>query len=274
MVTTTTTSNIRTAPWMQETLREGFALLSAGRLEEASACCKRLLGAKPDLVEGHFLVGLIALEMKSDLDRNQRVRLGHEASRKITVPPGRISPNCTWRRGNPESSGYERSSRPSNYNDGNPIVLDLIGTVYGLLGDQRSASVWIKKAVEKKPKSIPFLINLANNHTCSWASSTRRRKYSAEVLGMHPGNPNAHWILSNVRKVTDRRHIEQLQKLLRQENRNPRAIWRFSTTGSARNSRISKSGISRSRRSRVARRRADDARLRRAGRDRDVRGLR
>ena len=49
---------------MQDTLREGFLLLDAGLLDEASECCRRLLGAKPDLVEGHFLVGLIALELK------------------------------------------------------------------------------------------------------------------------------------------------------------------------------------------------------------------
>ena len=51
-------------PWMQVTLKEGFGHLSAGRCNEAGACCKRLLGAKPDLVEAHFLVGLIALELK------------------------------------------------------------------------------------------------------------------------------------------------------------------------------------------------------------------
>ena len=51
---------------MQDTLREGFSLLAAGRPEEASECCKRLLGAKPDLVEAHFLVGLIALELKQN----------------------------------------------------------------------------------------------------------------------------------------------------------------------------------------------------------------
>ena len=49
---------------MQDTLRDGFAFLAAGRTNEASACCQRLLGAKPDLVEAHFLVGLIALELK------------------------------------------------------------------------------------------------------------------------------------------------------------------------------------------------------------------
>jgi len=54
------------AAWMHDTLREGFTLLNAGRLDEASECCKRLLGAKPDLVEGHFLVGLIATELKQN----------------------------------------------------------------------------------------------------------------------------------------------------------------------------------------------------------------
>ncbi len=59
-----TSSKFKTAAWMQDTLRDGFSLLAAGRLDEASECCKRLLGAKPDLVEAHFLVGLIALELK------------------------------------------------------------------------------------------------------------------------------------------------------------------------------------------------------------------
>ena len=51
---------------MQDTLREGFSLLAAGRLDEATECCKRLLGAKPDLVEAHFLVGLISMELKQN----------------------------------------------------------------------------------------------------------------------------------------------------------------------------------------------------------------
>ena len=58
------TASAPVAPWMQETLREGFAHLTAGRLTEASECCRRLLSAKRDLVEGHFLVGLVALELK------------------------------------------------------------------------------------------------------------------------------------------------------------------------------------------------------------------
>ena len=52
------------ARWMQDTLRDGLNALAARRFETASECCQRVLGAKPDLPEAHFLVGLIALEMK------------------------------------------------------------------------------------------------------------------------------------------------------------------------------------------------------------------
>ena len=33
-------------PWMRDALRAGFRHLATGRLDDASACCKRLLGAK------------------------------------------------------------------------------------------------------------------------------------------------------------------------------------------------------------------------------------
>ncbi|MGH8166001.1 MAG: hypothetical protein ACREQ1_02110 [Woeseiaceae bacterium] len=57
-------STVQPARWMRDAVREGFALLAANKLDEASDCCRRLLAAKPDLVEAHFLVGLIALELK------------------------------------------------------------------------------------------------------------------------------------------------------------------------------------------------------------------
>ena len=49
---------------MQDTLREGFRLFQAGKFDEASECCRRLISAKRDLAEAHFLVGLIATELK------------------------------------------------------------------------------------------------------------------------------------------------------------------------------------------------------------------
>ncbi|MFQ5610248.1 MAG: tetratricopeptide repeat protein [Woeseiaceae bacterium] len=49
---------------MQQALREGLTLLSRGKVEEASQCARRVIGAKRDLPEAHFLVGLIALELE------------------------------------------------------------------------------------------------------------------------------------------------------------------------------------------------------------------
>jgi len=206
---------------MQDTLREGFALLAAGKLEEAAGCCKRLLGAKPDLVEGHFLVGLVALEMKqtwtavSAFGSVTKLQEDHGAAwanlAKLFMAAGQAGR---------ADKALEQAVR---FNDGNPVILDLIGVVHGLLGDQRAACTWMTKAVAKVPKSVPFLINLANSHMFL-GELDETEELLRRVFKMHPGNPNAHWILSNVRKATDRKHVEQLQKLVAQERRNPRAL--------------------------------------------------
>jgi tetratricopeptide (TPR) repeat protein len=206
---------------MQDTLREGFSLLSAGRLDEASACCKRLLGAKPDLVEAHFLVGLVCLELKqnwtavSAFGSVTKLKEDHGAAWAnlarlfmIAGQPGRAD------------AALENAVK---HNDGNPTVMDLIGAVYGLLGDQQEASKWIAKAVRKQPNRIGFLVNEANNHMflgrLDEAEAGLRK-----VLKSQPGNPQANWLLSNVHKATDRVHVEELERLVEQEDQDPRAL--------------------------------------------------
>jgi tetratricopeptide (TPR) repeat protein len=217
----TTRSNIRPAPWMQDTLRQGFALLAAGRFDEASACCKRLLGAKPDLVEAHFLVGLVALELK----QNWTAVSAFGSVTKLKEDHGAAWANLArlfMLAGQPARAdrALEKAVR---HNDGNPIILDLIGMVYGLLGDQQEASKWNAKAVMKQPGNVQFLVNQANNHMflgrLDEAEAVLRK-----VLQSQPGNPQANWILSNVRKATNCEHVEVLERLVQQENSNPRAL--------------------------------------------------
>ncbi len=206
---------------MQDTLREGFSLLAAGRCDEASECCKRLLGAKPDLIEAHFLVGLIAMELKqtwtavSAFGSVTKLKADHGAAWAnlarlfmLAGQPGRAD------------RALEKAVK---HNDGNPTVLDLIGATYGLLGEQHEASVWIEKAVRKKPKSVPFLVNQANNHMFLGRLDDAEAVLH-KVLGLQPGNPNANWVLSNVRKAENRDHVEKLERMVRQESRNPRAL--------------------------------------------------
>lgn len=206
---------------MQDTLRDGFHFLAAGKFDEASQCCKRLLGAKPDLVEAHFLVGLIASELKqtwtavSAFGSVTKLQEDHGAAwanlaRQFTLA-GQV---------NRADSALEQAVK---HNDGNPIVLDLIGAVYSLLGEQDEASKWIAMAVEKQPSNVMFLVNQANNHMFLGRLDQAETVLN-EVLQMQPGNPNANWILSNVRKATDRLHVEQLEQLVQKEYRNQRAL--------------------------------------------------
>ncbi len=123
---------------MQDTLREGFGFLAAGKCDEASACCKRLLGAKPDLVEAHFLVGLIALELK----QTWTAVSAFGSVTKLQEDHGAAWANLArlfMLAGQPARAdrALEEAVR---HNDGNPIILDLIGAVYGLHGDQQEAS--------------------------------------------------------------------------------------------------------------------------------------
>jgi tetratricopeptide (TPR) repeat protein len=210
----------KTAPWMQETLRHGFALLSAGRLEEASECCRRLLGAKPDLVEGHFLVGLIALELK-------KTRTAIQAFGSVTTLQDDHGP--AWANlarlfvmaGQPARADtvLEKAVR---HCDGNPVVLDLIGSVYGQLGDQETAGEWIGKAVEKDPENIAFLVNQANNFMFL-GQLDESEAVIRNVLDRNFENANAHWILSNLRKAKNREHVEQLESLVQHKGRPQRA---------------------------------------------------
>jgi tetratricopeptide (TPR) repeat protein len=214
-------STFRTAAWMQDTLREGFSLLSAGRLDEATECCKRLLGAKPDLVEAHFLVGLISLELK----QNWTAVSAFGSVTKLKADHGAAWANLArlfMIAGQPGRADAVLA-KAVEHNDGNPTVLDLIGAVYGLLGDQQEASKWIAKAVKKQPNRVPFLVNEANNHMFLGRldeAETVLRK----ILESQPGNPQANWLLSNVHKATNRDHVEVLERLVKQEERNPRAL--------------------------------------------------
>ena len=206
---------------MQDTLRDGFALLSASRLDEASECCKRLLGAKPDLVEAHFLVGLIALELKQNITA---------ISAFGSVTKLKKDHGAAWANlarlfllvGQPVRADTALANAVK-HNDGNPTVLDLIGTVHGLLGDQEEAAAWNERAVEKEPNGISYLVNQANNHVFL-GKLDEAEAVLRKVLKIQPGIAQAHWILSGVRKATKRDHIENLQELVQQEHRNPRAL--------------------------------------------------
>jgi tetratricopeptide (TPR) repeat protein len=206
---------------MQDTLRQGFSLLAAGRPEEASECARRLLGAKPDLVEGHFLVGLIATELKqnwtavSAFGSVTKLKPDHAAAWAQLARLFMVA-------GQPARADGALA-KAVEHNDDNPLVLDVIGAVYTLLGEEEEAAKWIRRALKQQPDNVNYLVNLANNQMFLGRLEAAEDALD-KALSRHPENANAHWLLSGIRKATDRKHIEVLQRLVANEDRNPRAL--------------------------------------------------
>lgn len=212
---------VPTAPWMTETLRVGFAHLAAGRSREASECCRKLLTAKPDLVEGHFLVGLVALELKQTANA---IRAFGSVTK---LQPDHAGAWANLARLFLQAGQAGRAdtalAKAVQYNDNTPVVLDLIGIVYGLLGDQREAGRWHSKALAQAPDRIPYLINQANNHMFL-DRLTEAEELLNRVIAQAPGHPNAHWLISGLRRATDRRHVEVLEQLVQKSGQDSRSL--------------------------------------------------
>lgn len=213
-------SETPTAPWMQRTLREGFSHLNADRVNEASACCRKLLLAKPDLVEAHFLVGLIALELRQTVNA---IRAFGSVT-QLAPEHGAAWANLAslFVRAGQATRADAALARAVEHADDNPIVLDLIGTVHGQLGEQEEAGRWFAKALEKNPDGITHQINQANNYRFL-DRLDEAEELLHRVLQKAPGHANAHWLVSGLRRATDRRHIERLEQLVVQTE-NPRAL--------------------------------------------------
>lgn len=209
------------ARWMQDALRKGLSLLNAGRVQEASDICQQVLGAKPDLAEGHFLVGLVALEINQN-------RTAAQAFGSVTA----IDPahGAAWAQlarlfvinGQPARADRALATAIRHEND-NPVVHDLIGVVHSLLGEQQDALRWYARAVERAPGNAAFRVNHAN---CNMYLGNLEQAETEldEVLKVQPGIPNAHWILAGLRKATSCEHVEEMQGLIRTGKYKPQSL--------------------------------------------------
>lgn len=201
----------KAAPWIGDALRKGFAHLQAGEVDSAAECCRRVLLEKSDIPEGHFLVGLVALEL------NQR-KTAIEAFGSVT----RLQPDngAAWANlarlfmitGQTvrADAALEQATRHA---DDNATVHDLIGLVHTMLGEDAEALKWYTRAANDQPDNVGFKVNQANCQMyvgeLQAAEETLRK-----ALELSPGNANAHWILAGLKKAGDRNHVDALRQLI------------------------------------------------------------
>lgn len=181
-------------------LRQGFAALEAGQARDAADFCRRALAIDRGAVEAHFLVGLVALEMKD-------WKTAVSAFGSVTG----LNPDhaAAWaqlartfmRMGQParaeKALAEARRTQPEE-----PAVEDLLGVVASLLGDQHDAKQWYERAHQHAPDNPAYTVNLASAHiflgeTAEAADALKR------ALAKNDDIAQAHWLLSSVEKAED-----------------------------------------------------------------------
>ena len=207
------------AAQLQALLRQGFQALNRGQVQQAGDYCRQVLRMQPDLVEGHFLVGLVALEMNdrrtalSAFGSVTRLQPDHAAAwaqlAKLFVGDGQL---------NRADAALEAVARAKTRD---PMVCDLVGNMYTRMGEHGIARDWYQRAIAARPDHPPYLLNYANNLVFH-GETDAALEVLQKVFAVDDNNPQAHWVFATTRKAKDIEHVEQMRELLASHQQHPR----------------------------------------------------
>jgi len=201
-------------------LQEGFAALQSGKLTVAEATCQKILKIDSNIPQGHFLVGLIALETKNrklasnafhtvtQLDPKNEAAWAHLA--KVFSELG-YTANADEALSHAEALGTD-----------NPVIQNVIGSVWSLLGEHNKAREWYALAYGKAPEAASFGVNLANAESFTGHIDSAQQTI-LNVLKTSPDNPQAHWVLAGLQKAKNAAHAQEMEKLATTLGKHPHA---------------------------------------------------
>lgn len=194
----------------QNFLKRGYAALNRSDFNEAGACCQLILKYMPKMAEAHFLIGLIGIEsrdwgtatraFKNVVSLKEDHVAGWAQLARAFVTSGQY--------GNAETALARAEALPVK----DPLVMDVLGTVHSLLGDQPAALDWYDKASAasdsavyelSRAKALTFLGKLDEADTAL-----------VRVLEEKPEASQAHWMKSRLKKADTDSHVKEMQKLL------------------------------------------------------------
>ncbi|MEM1433090.1 MAG: sulfotransferase [Pseudomonadota bacterium] len=205
------TSADRNPRSLKSDLRRAFAALNAGQLETAGALCRSILQRAPELPQGHFLVGLLGLE-------SQDRKTAFQAFASVTrLDPTHAAAWAQLARLLQTDGQFDRADQALaeavRHAGDDPIVLDLIGSLYSLGGEHGQARRYFERAVARAPEQTGYMLNLANNRIY-FGDLEAGVELLERLLVQAPRSPQAHWVLANTRTASDTSHIERMLDLV------------------------------------------------------------
>ncbi|PCI34446.1 MAG: sulfotransferase [Alphaproteobacteria bacterium] len=212
----TQAGNSKTTPAFTEKhaakyLNRGFKALMAQDFKDAGACANLVLKYMPKLDQAHFLVGLIALDT-SDWTNARKAFLN-----VVEITDDHAAAWAQLARVHIMSGGYNQAEealkKAVKFGSDDPLVADVIGTAYTLMGDQTEALTWFDRACEDTDNPM-FVMNRAKCLTFLGAFAEAREALE-RVLALQPQNTQAHWSLSRLEKAPDDKHVQEMQTLLK-----------------------------------------------------------
>ncbi len=194
----------------QSFLKRGYDALNRGDFREAGACSQLILKYMPKMPEVHFLIGLIGIEsrdwgtatraFKNVVALDEAHGAGWAQLARAFVTSGQYA--------NAETALKRAEALPTR----DPLVMDVIGTVFSLLGDQPAALSWYDKAVEQSQSPV---YELSRAKALTFLGRLREAETALnKVLEVRPDAAQAHWMKSRLHKAKDTKHIDEMQSLV------------------------------------------------------------
>ncbi len=193
----------------QDFLRRGYRAMQRGDFHEAGGCCSLVLKHFPKAKEAHFLVGLIGIESGDWATAKQAFRNVVSLDEAHTAGWAQLARCCV-------TMGQYNLAEKALHNavatgTDDPLVMDVIGNVYSLLGDQKTALEWFDGAASKA-KTAFFELSRAKALTFLGRLDEARHALEA-VLHEKPDAALAHWMLGRLRTAEGPEHIAAMEAI-------------------------------------------------------------
>ncbi|WP_417450224.1 tetratricopeptide repeat-containing sulfotransferase family protein [Kordiimonas sp.] len=193
----------------QDFLRRGYRAMQQGDFREAGGCCSLVLKHFPKAKEAHFLVGLIGIESGDWATAKRAFRNVVSLDEAHTAGWAQLARCCV-------TMGQYNLAEKALHNavatgTDDPLVMDVIGNVYSLLGDQLTALDWFDRAAAKARTAF-FELSRAKALTFLGRLDEAKAALAA-VLAEKPDAALVHWMLGRLRTAKETDHIEAMTEI-------------------------------------------------------------